>query len=406
MSPKFYGQVGTRCYVPTAIGDNLQYQFQSGHDIYAPTGGIATLYFCEANFWVSPASTPAYLDSATGGTLTASMGVEYPAGSGTYYRPTWPGGAASTVIGDKSVAWAKLSLALPAGKSRINLIRRLQNSNVIALNRQANGARRYLTGGDVAETSTVDKTLTGGLVDNGGDFMIWPAAIVALTDQVSCLFNGDSRTIGERDATPTNEHQGQLAHSLGPLFPYINMGVAGQPYVDFSQNPLRAALAKYCTTFLDANGYNSRVLSAAAMYAAAHAEANFFSPREAWFATIYPGATSTNGFIDTAHQTTDGFNANRTGANDLFRADPRCLEIADLLESSRNSGLWLPHNPGYTDADDGVHANSSGVVLVDLSSAFSPTLTNPTSFMPMIAPTDSPAGPVTPTPFFQLGVNF
>lgn len=385
--PTFYGQVGTRCYVPTALGDNQQYMVQSGHDIYAPTGGIVTLYTAEANFWVSNST---FLDSTTGGTLSVSMGVEYP--SGTFTRSTWAGGATSATIPANSIGWNKTVLNLPAGKSRVNFYRRLQHSASIGLNRQANGGRRYLTGGDAVEITTTDKTLTGGVVDAGTgivDFMIWPAAIVAAmtnpTVILSGLFDGDSRTIGEKDNAPTNEHQGVLAHSLGPIMPYQNFGVAGQPFVDYSANTLRAALGQYSTTFLTNNGYNSRASSGSAMYTASHTAASYFSPREAWFGTVYCGASSTDGWITTVNQSTDGFNSNRTAYNDLLRADPRCIEIADIIESARNSGIFKAHNPGYT--DDGVHLLSPGVALVDLTSLFTPSSSlDFASFMPSTAP--------------------
>jgi hypothetical protein len=379
----FYGQVGTRCYVPTALGDNLQYQFQSGHDIYAPTAGIATLYFCEANFWVSNVSSPAYMDSNTGGTLTASMGVEYPAGSGTYYRAFWAGGATSATITDGTFAWAKATIPIPAGKSRINLIRRLQNSSALALNRQANGARRYLTGGDAAEQGTTDKTLTGGLVDSGGDYMVWPAAIVALTNGISVGCIGDSRTIGEGDTTPTDEHMGQVFHAIGPNRPYINHGVAGQPFVIASSSTLRRQILAYCTTIISVNGYNSRVSSASTMFAAQQQEGADMAPREFWMGTIYPGSSSTNGWTDTAHQTTDGFNANRAGFNDLVRATSKYVDPNSYIENSLDDGLWTPHTPGYT--TDGVHANSAGALLPQYP-GFAPSSVGLSSFMPSVAP--------------------
>lgn len=378
----FFGQVGTRCYVPTALGDNLQYQFQSGHDIYAPTTGMTTLYICEPNFWVDSSSS--YVDNGTGGTLTASMGVEYPAGSGNWFRCTWSGGATSTTIASNSFAWAKVSLSIPSGKTRINIVRRLQNSSAIGLNRQANGGRRYLTGGDAAESNaTVDKTLTGGLTDNGSDFMVWPAAIVGFTNQVSVGGIGDSRTIGEGDTSPTDEHMGQLFHALGPNYPYINHGVAGQPFIVSSASTLRRQILAYCTTIISVNGYNSRASSASTMFAAQQQEGTDMSPREFWMGTIYPGSSSTDGWTTTANQTTDGFNSNRAGFNDLVRASSKFVDPNNYIEHALDDGLWLPHSPGYT--GDGIHANSTGALLPQYP-GFSPSSSGLSAFMPSVAP--------------------
>lgn len=376
----FYGQVGTRCYVPTALGDNLQYQFKSGHDIYAPAAGISRIYICEPNFWVENSG---FTDTGTGGTLTASMGIEYPAGSSTYYRALWSGGASSASIASNSFAWAYCDIPITSGKTRMNLIRRLQNSSALALNRQANGARRYLTGGDVAEQSSTDKTLTGGLVDSGGDYMVWPAAIVALTNQVSIGGIGDSRTIGEGDSSPSDEHQGQLFHVLGPIYAYINHGVAGQPFVTSTASPLRRQILAYATTIISVNGYNSRTSSGSTMFAAQQQEGTDMSPREFWMGTVYPGSSSTDGWTTLGNQTTDGFNANRTAFNDLVRASSKFVDPNNYIESSLNSGLWTAHSPGYT--GDGVHANSTGALLPQYP-GFSPTSSGLLVFMPSVAP--------------------
>ena len=384
--PTFYGQVGNRCYIATATGDNLQYQFESQHDVWITNAGSNIIYTAETNSVCGGGA--GFADSGTGGALTASMGVEYPVGSGNWVRSTWAG-ATSASIASNTFAWSQTALTLPAGKSRIKMVRRLKNANVLALTRQANGARRNLAFGDAAQQSLVDRTMTGGVVDDGGDYMCWPAAIVAQTNYVSVGGIGDSITAGEGDSAASGGHQGILFHALGDLYPYINQGVAGQGYVTSANSSLRRALLAYCTTIVSANGINARVSSAATMYAASLAQGSDMSPREYWQATLLPksdsNATPPAGWTDPtgADQTVDGFNSNRAGFNDLLRAGLRCLENADQYEITRNGGKWKGNTPHWT--DDGTHPNSTGYGVAVYSS-FAPTSAGLIAFMPSSAP--------------------
>ena len=178
---------------------------------------------------------------------------------------------------------------------------------------------------------------------------------------------------------------GQLFHQLGLIYAYQNQGVAEQPFVTSTASPLRRAILAYCTTIISVNGYNSRVSSGATMFAAQNQEGADMAPREFWNGTIYPGSSgSSDGWTTTSGQTVDGFNANRAAFNDLVRSSAaRYVDPNNYLEFSLDSGLWIPHTPGYT--LDGVHATSAGALLPQYP-GFAPNNSGLHVFMPSSPP--------------------
>lgn len=74
--------------------------------------------------------------------------------------------------------------------------------------------------------------------------------------------------------------------------------------------------------------------------------------------TLTPVTTSTDSWATTANQTVTATNTVRTQVNDWIRSLPSplagCLEVADIVETSRNSGIW---KAGYT--ADGTHPTAS-----------------------------------------------
>ena len=75
--------------------------------------------------------------------------------------------------------------------------------------------------------------------------------------------------------------------------------------------------------------------------------------------TITPVTTSIDEWVTTENQTTAEYNNIRVSLNEWIRTKPYPLsgyfEIADLAETSRNSGIW---KASYT--DDGTHPNVTG----------------------------------------------
>jgi lysophospholipase L1-like esterase len=78
--------------------------------------------------------------------------------------------------------------------------------------------------------------------------------------------------------------------------------------------------------------------------------------------TITPVTTSTDSWATTANQTVTANESIRTALNDYIRTVPSPLtgifEVADLAETSRNSGIWRVTGGAYT--GDGTHPSAVG----------------------------------------------
>lgn len=81
-----------------------------------------------------------------------------------------------------------------------------------------------------------------------------------------------------------------------------------------------------------------------------------------WQCTIPPVTTSSDGWTTTANQTVTVNESKRVALNDWFRSVPSGLsgfiEVADILETSRNSGKWKVTPSPLT--LDGIHPSSAG----------------------------------------------
>jgi hypothetical protein len=80
--------------------------------------------------------------------------------------------------------------------------------------------------------------------------------------------------------------------------------------------------------------------------------------------TIPTRATSTDGWTTLENQTVTNGGAERLELNDWIRTLPEGLdgyfELADLIESSRDSGKWRTFETENYITDDGTHPNDNG----------------------------------------------
>lgn len=155
----------------------------------------------------------------------------------------------------------------------------------------------------------------------------------------------------------------------------------GQPYAGGATPNAAATLATYKARLLNLWGLFSN------------------SGLKTYQTTLTPGSTSTDGYATLANQTPQTYNPIRVLANDWFRdgapltgsvpadtgsTDPTVVrvgqpghplkgivEVADSVESSRNSGKWK--SPNYT--DDGSHPTATGTAaMASAVSTWLPTI--------------------------------
>lgn len=338
----------------------------------AAAGGLQVAF---PNLYLAPNET------STGGTATVSATVEY---GGVAYRLQWSA-SNSVTIPDGAISPASDFLSLPIPDGTAFYIR----------SDYANSASKVLsvfyiaTGGGQAASDSAngEQWVIGGADQSGntGDLtgtsqVIWiyrPIAIVSsLPDtQHSFLLIGDSRDDGVNDAyTGTSGNRGQLARAIGTTFGYCNVGRYGETLSDFiTSHTVRAALQTWADVVICEHGINDVVGGppAGTIIANMSTVAGYFSGKLVYQSTLGPVTTGT--WDTAAHQTVTAFESIRTSVNGSIRGGlsgfTGYLEIADILETARDSGKWTGSGAPAWDAShvftvDGVHEQNIANIAI------------------------------------------
>ncbi len=188
---------------------------------------------------------------------------------------------------------------------------------------------------------------------------------------------GDSRAWGDAGggalSGDSSSSTGAYEKSLAPSIGLINLAVPGDRASLFlASHTNRLALAIYASDFIIEYGINDLTLdSRTAVQLAADISSiiALLPPGSKIVTTLEPKSASTDSWATLANQTTNAANAERVSYNANVRGGSIAgqtgyFEVADIAESSRNSGKWKVTGGanGYT--ADGLHANASGISLI------------------------------------------
>lgn len=244
------------------------------------------------------------------------------------------------------------------------------------------GSWSEATSESVGETS---KTNTGTITGSGSGF--WPAKIIAAepiapTPSVGVI--GDSISIG----SGSTSDKGYIQNAIYDLVPWINVGVSGEQAQSFASSTLsfRYALLAGCTHIICEFGVNDLDSGRTAANLKTDLIAIWsrfaLGGAKVFQTTITPMTTSSDSWATLANQTVKAWEAERVAFNDWLRDGAPMSgtsaaaigtvgalragdaghpladywEVADLVESARNSGKW--NAPGWT--SDGTHPTTSG----------------------------------------------
>jgi len=219
-------------------------------------------------------------------------------------------------------------------------------------------------------TSGVATAPSGSPVDNGNRKRVFgPVAIVGPSSGIAVALIGDSRTVGTNDtAVDSSSDRGNLARSVGPTYPYINMGIGGDdPSMWIAAGVNRRALARsYCTHVVDELGinlFNNRnMTNANGAWAFKQRVGPFFTGKKYVMTTLEPKDSSTDSFTTAANQTvllpeSANFNTNARGLSNF-------IELRVPVEDQGNLGKWI--TDGVTaglNTTDGLHPVNHGYAL-------------------------------------------
>lgn len=376
---QYLGQVATKC-MPAFASSTGNRQLMSRSPHFA-RDAITSLKVVLGNWWCDQQPNPKY-EYGSGGTATYTASIEYPAG--TFTQLLFGGAAGSGAVADGANAVSDFA-AVTIAKDALFWVRvYCVASNAIvfqggiasvntSVSDVANGQAMTYAGSGVA-----DQTM-GGTVANTNTSSTAPCytpiAIVANTTVPSVFIAGDSRSWAAGDAYDASGDRGEVARSIGATMPYINAGLFGDQVATAKANyAKRATLLQYCSHVVQEAGIND--LSASGGYRTAAALfadlgtlwSSYFAGKPIWATTLPPRTTSSDSWATVANQTVDANNAERVTYNNSYVravASPLagCFEVADAIESARDSGKLKATGAanGYT--IDGVHESQAGYLL-------------------------------------------
>jgi hypothetical protein len=364
----YLGQIATHSYVPSTLSaPNKQIMCRNRHVCRSEVSVVQLIY---AN-WYGP------LEAAVGADATITAAIEYPAG--TFTQVLFSGVAAGTIPNGSNLISDPVTVSIPKGATFYS---RSYYTNTAGI--PYSGVGSNTSNGEAATfaaSGVVDQTMGGTVAVTSGAVGYGPVAILGQTTVPSFFLIGDSKGQGISDtpvAVGGTSAVGELARSFGDGFPHINAGIsssAAYSMVVAGQRVNRSALGLYCSHVLCQFGINdlSASYSAATVLADIQTIRNLYPNRPFFQATVAPKTTSTDSWATVVNQTPFAQEAERVALNALIRSGVAghsgFLEIADAVESARDSGKWAV---GYT--SDGIHENTTGYVAVHTSGAINPTL--------------------------------
>lgn len=334
-------------------------------------------------------------EAGTGGSAQFRASIEYPAG--TFTQVLFSGVATGTAADNTTLISDEVTVSIPEDAQFWVRIWCDASVGIAFLNSGgispttsvcANAASGYDLGEALAFAASgiSDQTMSGTITATTTSAtapIVCPVAILGYTSRASVYILGDSRAFGAGDTFDSAGDTGEVARSIGGDLGYINAGCYG----DRSDNYIlsharRVELAQWCSHIVCEMGINDLRSGSGGNSTAAALETRlqtiygYFTGTPIYQTTVGPRATSTDSWATTANQTTDSNNAARVTFNDDVRAGLATVEgyfeLADCIESARNSGKWKVTGGanGYT--TDGLHENRAGYLLVPAANAVPP----------------------------------
>ena len=298
-----------------------------------------------------------------GGAATYTASVEYP--SGTIAAQIKWSGSVSKSAADLEVFRSDLA-AVSIPKGDVFFVRVWRSSAVGIIYNKFGGlldteaTTTYSGEGFTFGVTQADLTMTPGQFTNIGNTGTGfrPQAIVTYTTKPSLALVGDSRVNNDTQLDSVTDGfglVGELERTFGMQYPCIKLSQSSERcYNAVNRYTYRRQLAAYCTHVISNYGVNDfRDSKTAAQTIAAQQALAALIGKPYYVCTVAPMANAGNTVTDAT------VNPLRIAYNAIIRkgdaAFAGTLEIADIVETARDSGLWIS---GYT--SDGLHANTAG----------------------------------------------
>lgn len=392
---RYRGQVATASRIANTFNSvNKQTMSTTRH---IKRGDAATLQVCFWNGYIDPSNVAAE-ERPRGGTATYKVSLEYPVGT----QPrvfTW-GGASQTTAADGAIIYSdEMAFNVPDGAPFLIHCYQTSTVGIIYTGFPTTNQGSVSEGMTFAPSGIADATETIGgdparLSSNA--FATPPLAIIGWTRRPAVALYGDSRVAGTGSPGDTGDYTtntGTYARSIGKSLAYINLAVPSSRAAALKNlNTVRLSMLQYVTSAtlsLCVNDYRTNGDSATTIYNNVQLCANQIIAAKPgirlFVGTTEPYTTaSTDSYATGAvgTQTPASGEATRVTYNDTLRlrgilGAAGIIDVAAVLESGLNTGLWASDSNGTTNyplTGDGLHSNQRGTLRVERSGIINPTL--------------------------------
>lgn len=371
----YTGAIATRCYQPNVKhGSNKGGQYKTYHQFEDDAAYIIVRY---PNYYVTPPSPGT--EASTGGPATFKLGLER--ADGTFVQVTFSASTTGTIPAGSfldsdpipvpnakrgEAFWLRPNIYIPAGQ-------------IIYTSVPSWGAAPGAVFGEgtaaVAGVPT-DLTMGGAIAQSSGGVNYYPIAIFGATTRRTVLSLADSRGMGIGDL-PDLTGKGCVGEFERPLSiknACINAGVGSDRAALFNASSvIRRGLGQYVSDIVISLGINDirDGTSAAALLAIIQsivaALATAYPGKPIYIATLGPVTTSTDSWATDANQTVTAVEAARVAYNNLLRTTRLAnvagiIDMADSVETYRDSGKWKTNGVAFFYTPDGLHSSQNGYI--------------------------------------------
>lgn len=386
----YVGVVATKCRLP--VNRSTTNKTATGRTHHIARDTISALKINLPNWYWTRGGT--LTEAAGGGNITYTASVEYPAG--TFTQIKWAGASSVVCASNTSVLSDFCTVSIPNGASF--WIRTFANAATAIVFTDGNTGfpQIDLANGEAYEYSastTTDKTMGGTINDVGAVSgpILCPTAIVATTKKPSVMILGDSRDWGFTDLIGSSGDLGDFARTIGPSYGYINAGCSGDSFSGYiTAHTHRVALGAFVSHIIVGDAINAlraggsgQNKSSATVLGELQTVLGYFPSHRRFTSTLGgPNPTSTDNFAALAgvNQTVNANHANIIAYNDAIRAGVAnslgYFEIADQVESSRNSGKWWTTGVANATTTEGLHSTTLSYARIKDSGAIVPAKLN------------------------------
>jgi hypothetical protein len=335
---------------------------------------LTSLQVVIPNFYVNPGVG----ETAIGAAATVTASIEYPAG--TFTQVKFSGSTSGTIANGSYIVSDPVAVTIPNGAFFYTRIYFSNPDGIPYTYYNANQTEDYNLGeATTFGTSVTDQTMGGTVASTLETILVYPAAIIAPSQQPAICLVGDSRTMGYGDvANDVTGDIGTLARYVGPNWAYINMGIYGDTVATAVSGSWtnRVALSAYCTHIIDAYGVNDLSGGTSAATVAADRgllEAKFSTSKIIYGTTIEPETTSTDDWETTTNQTVSSWHAAELSFNATVRSglgsERNYIDISRMLDPTDSGKLPVITGTPYGCVVDGIHENNTADMLTVMGDA-------------------------------------